>query len=551
MAENPRTTIVDATLTPCGAGPRHLLSPAGKLAVLKRLAEVRVDLVLMGAPGCDEREWDFVRRAGRLNLGDTTRLAVVCPVLRKDCRPEHDLALVAVVEAATPVVVVAATASAYVRAKSLEGSQDDYLARVRDTVLYFKRLGREVYLQAGHFFQGLKENEAFPHRLLEVADDAGADGVTLCDSNGGALPREVRGAVAAVRRSLDATVVLGVEMRNDRELGVANSLEAVAEGASQVVGTVGGSGERCGYANWLAVAANLALGNERDVLRAGSLKQLTGLWRFVADQANLGYADGQPFVGPGAFAHAGGPYSVALLHDPARYEYAPAELFGNVRRVLFGDVGRRDNLREALAAFGLMCDDAQIDRVHREVLRLEKEGWWFDNANATLHLLALQVLGRRKTWFEVQHYKVNDRGAPAEPGTPDEVEASVKVKVDGKLVHSISDGEGPVNALDLALRKALLPCYPNLRGVKLRGYSVQVIDACNGEAAGEAEGTGRPVLVVIQSDDGDGNSWGTVGVSTNILSASWSALVDAFEYKLLLDVVKMYGKLPLSAAVGG
>jgi 2-isopropylmalate synthase len=333
-------------------------------------------------------------------------------------------------------------------------------------------------------------------------------------------------------------VALGIHTHNDGGLAVANTLAAVAKGAVQVQVTVNGLGERCGNADLVTVVGNLALKLGHDVLRPGGLKNLTALSRFVADRANLNYRGDQPFVGVSAFAHKGGMHVAAIQKDPAYYEHVSPELVGNHRRVLVSDLSGRATLVEKLSQFGLSCPKDVLVQLADRVDALEKEGCQFDFADASFHLLALELMGRRKRRFELQHYSVqfrdDGRGLPGS----DQVVAWVKMKVGREMRLVTREGCGPVHALDLALRAALEPTYPELATVKLAEYTVRVITE-TGELV-ETGNTGSPVRVFMRMQDEDGNVWGTVAVAHNIVTASYHALVDALEYKCLLDSKKVW-----------
>jgi 2-isopropylmalate synthase len=427
----------------------------------------------------------------------------------------------ALVDSAAPVVTIVGKTWDLHVFEVLRVDEAENLAMIADSVGYVRSQGRRVFYDAEHYFDGYFANPEFALKTIRAAADAGAEMVILCDTNGGRMPEEVARAVRAAREAL--SVPVGIHCHNDCELAVANSLAAVAEGAVQVQGTINGIGERCGNVDLISVAANLSLKFGRDVLVNGGLTRLTELSRYVYELANMNFRNGQPFVGPSAFAHKGGMHVHAVNRLASSYEHIPPEKVGNTRRVLVSELSGRSNIVAKTTKYRLDQDPALMTRILERVQDLEHEGYQFEAAEASFDLLVRKVGGLYRAKFERIHYRVNvetnESGAPL-------TEATVKLLVRNAVEHVVAEGDGPVNALDRALRKALQPHFPRLAEMQLVDYKVRVINS--------TEGTAARVRVVIESRDG-ADVWSTVGVSENVIEASWLALVDSVEYKLFQD----------------
>ena len=394
---------------------------------------------------------------------------------------------------------------------------------IDDTVRFLAGSGREVFYDAEHFFDGWKLDAGYARETILAAARAGATRIVLCDTNGGTLPDEV---AALVREAIAALAAAGcaapvaIHCHNDCDLAVANSLSAVAAGAVQVQGTINGLGERCGNADLISVVANLALKLPGYRVLGGGTSHLTELSRFVYETANMSYRPGQPFVGSSAFAHKGGMHVHAVAKATESYEHIPPEATGNSRRILVSELSGRSNIAALVSRTDVRDDRTLLDRVLAEVCRLENEGWQFEAANASFDLLVDRLAGTFRPAFEKRSYHV---AVESRDGSDVRTEATVKLAVHGEVRHDVAEGDGPVNALDAALRKALAAAYPDLARMHLLDYKVRVINA--------QEGTAAKVRVSIESTDGDA-VWGTVGVSENVIEASWLALADSFHYFL-------------------
>ncbi len=426
------------------------------------------------------------------------------------------------VELGAPVAaIVGKTWDLHVTA-ALRVSLEENLAMIRDTIQFVKEHGREVCFDAEHFFDGFNHNREYALRCLGAAAEAGADTICLCDTNGGALPGEVRAIVQAVRQGI--ALPLGIHAHNDCELAVANTLAAVEAGAVQLQGTINGYGERCGTANLCSVIPNLQLKLNREILSEEQLSQLYEIAHYVASIANMPPPERDAYVGRSAFSHKGGMHVDAMMKSPRTYEHIRPELVGNERRYLVSDqAGRGAVIFKAQALdLGLDKDSPQAKEIMERLKEMEHAGYQFDGAEASFELLVQKSVGKYQPRFDLEGFRVIvEKDRTGEIRT----EATIKLKVDGVEEHTAAEGDGPVHALDNALRKALERFYPQLKGIRLTDFKVRVVDA-------PSQATAAAVRVMIESRAG-AKTWTTVGVHTNIIEASWQALVDGVEYGLL------------------
>jgi 2-isopropylmalate synthase len=517
-----RIAIYDTTLRDGSQGEGVNFSLQDKLLITRRLDELGVDYVEGGYPLSNPKDTAYFREVRELELAHA-RVVAFGMTRRRDVAAADDPGMKALIAAGTSAVTIVGKTWDLHVTEVLGVSLDENLAMIADSVAFCAARVPEVIYDAEHFFDGQRHNPDYALKTLRAAVEAGAAWLILCDTNGGTLPEQVAEAVAEVARAFPS-VKVGIHTHNDGELAVANSLAAVRAGATQVQGTINGIGERCGNVDLCSVVANLALKYPGyDLLRPGKLAHLTEVSRYVYETANMNFRPGQPFVGSSAFAHKGGMHVHAVRKVASSYEHIDPARVGNERRVLVSELSGRSNIAEKLAEFGLAGDQALLAKVLDRVQDLENEGYQFEAAEASFVLLVEKLAGRYRPWFERLGYRVSVENGP--DGTP-VTEATVKVKVGEKLAHTVSEGDGPVNALDGALRKALEPHYPRLKDLHLVDYKVRVIN--------EKAGTAARVRVVIESRD-DGDVWGTVGVSENVIEASWLALIDAFEHKLGKD----------------
>jgi 2-isopropylmalate synthase len=516
-----RISIYDTTLRDGSQGEGINFSLQDKLMITRRLDELGIDYIEGGYPLSNPKDFEYFQEVRKLPLKHA-KVAAFGMTRRKNCKPADDTCIKALLDSQAPVVtIVGKTWDMQVR-EVLGATLEENLNMIRDSVSYCKEQGREVLYDAEHFFDGFKHNPEYALQTLKSALDAGARVVILCDTNGGTLSDAVADSVAKVRKALPAAE-LGIHTHNDCDLAVANTLAAVRQGATQVQGTINGIGERCGNVDLISVIANLGLKLGYEVLQPGSLKHLTEVSRYVYEIANMNFRSSQPFVGASAFAHKGGMHAHAVNKITASYEHVDPEQVGNERRILVSELAGQSSILAKTAKYAIQNDRAMMAKILGQVQDLENAGYEFEAAEASFDLLVKKTLGVYQPKFERLHYRVNvetdNQGALI-------TEATVKVRLGERVEYTVGEGDGPVNALDHALRKALLPMYPRLVEMQLVDYKVRVVNSRAGTAA--------RVRVVIESRDKD-DVWGTVGVSENIIEASWLALVDSFEYKLFKD----------------
>jgi 2-isopropylmalate synthase len=515
-----RIRIYDTTLRDGSQGEGVNFSLQDKLLITRRLDELGVDYIEGGYPLSNPKDFEYFQEVRKLPLRQA-RVAAFGMTRRKGVSPAEDTCLKALLDAQSPVVtIVGKTWDLHVR-QVLGTTLEENLRMIADSVAYCRSQGREVLYDAEHFFDGYQANPEYALATLRAAENAGASVVILCDTNGGSLPEQVAERVSAVRAALRCE--LGIHTHNDCDLAVANTLAAVQQGAAQVQGTINGIGERCGNADLVSIIANLALKYEHEVLQPGSLPRLTEVSRYVYEIANMNFRPGQPFVGTSAFAHKGGMHAHAVAKVSRSYEHIDPSLVGNERRFLVSELSGQSTILAKTTKYAVTSDKALMVAILNQVQDLEHAGYEFEAAEASFDILVKKAAGLYRPKFERLSYRVNvEMGASGEPLT----EGTVKVRVGDAEMHTVSEGDGPVNALDGALRKALQPLFPNLAEMQLVDYKVRVVNA--------REGTAARVRVVIESRDGT-DVWGTVGVSENIIEASWLALVDSIEYKLFKD----------------
>lgn len=516
-----RIQMYDTTLRDGSQGEGVNFSLQDKLLITERLDSLGFDFVEGGFPASNEKDAAYFARVQELDLKHV-KVCAFGMTRRRGVKPADDPGVRSLVQANTSHITLVGKTSAFHVTEVLRVSLEENLAMIAETVGYLREAGREVIYDAEHFFDGWKLDPEYALKTVKAAAEAGASTIVMCDTNGGTMPEEI----AAITREAVAAlpVPVGIHCHNDCELAVANSLAAVDAGALQVQGTINGLGERCGNVDLISVIANLAVKKKGyEVLQPGAIEHLTELSRFVYETANLRLRSSQPFVGQSAFAHKGGMHVHAVARATSSYEHIAPELVGNERRILVSELSGRSNIK-AVVGDKVAGDDPQLmDRILARVVELENQGYQFEAAQGSFDLLAQKVAGTYRQHFERMHFRVN-----VEADAPDNVvtEATVKLGIDGQVRHEVAEGDGPVNALDAALRKALYAHFPNLAEMQLVDYKVRVINSEAGTAAG--------VRVVIESRDED-EVWGTVGVSENIIEASWIALVDSIEYKLYKD----------------
>lgn len=515
--------IYDTTLRDGSQGEGVSFSLNDKLQIARRLAETGVDFIEGGYPLSNEKDVAFFQQIREQNLGDT-QVCAFGMTRRRGIKPADDPGMQALVQAQTPVITVVGKTWDYHATEVLRVSLDENLQMIGESVEFLAGNANVIY-DAEHFFDGFRANPEYALKTLRAAAEGGATIMALCDTNGGSLPEQIAAITAAAMESLKdfADVTFGIHCHNDSDLAVANSLAAVDVGATQVQGTINGIGERCGNADLISVVSNLALKKDGySVLGGRGLQHLTELSRFVYETANLQWRSGQAFVGQSAFAHKGGMHVHAINKASSTYEHIDPALVGNERRILVSELSGRSNI-VAVATRHSIEDDREIqDKILAEVVRLENQGFQFENAGGSFDLLIKRIVGSFTPHFSPIKYRVV-AGETSADVKDVYAEAILKIRVGDQDCYNAAEGHGPVNALDTALRQTLLPFYPQLRDMRLVDYKVRVVDNGAGTAAGTR----------VNIESGDHNeTWGTIGVSDNIIEASFQALIDSVEYKL-------------------
>ncbi len=543
-----RVEIYDTTLRDGSQGEGVAFSLLDKLKITEFLDALGVDYIEGGFPASNPKDAAYFAQVRQMPL----KHAKVCAfgmTRRRGVKPHEDAGLRALVEAGTPVItIVGKTWDLHVD-EILHVSRQENLEMIRESLAYCGSGSgsgtREVFYDAEHFFDGYRANPEYALATLKAAGEGGASRLVLCDTNGGALPDFVTHAVNEVRKALGPQVQLGIHTHNDGGLAVANALAAVKAGCVQVQGTINGIGERCGNVDLTTVIANLKLKMNLDCLIEDSLQRLTQTSRFVYEIANLNLWRGQPFVGSSAFAHKGGMHVHAVNQVAHSYEHVPPHSVGNARRVLVSELAGASNVLAMLGGkFNIAGDKELQKRVVARVAELEHQGYQFENAVASFELLMHEMLGTRPEFWKLGHYRcVIVKRDGEEPTT----EASVKLNVGDQMRHEVAEGDGPVNALDGALRKCLMPHFPAIAHLHLRDYKVRVVNATAESAAKvrvviEFAVSDAPAQPGLQTPanvpSGNQRHFATIGVSENIVQASWQALTDAMAHHLIEEAAK-------------
>jgi 2-isopropylmalate synthase len=527
-----QVAIYDTTLRDGTQRENISLSVADKLKITRLLDDLGVSYIEGGWPGSNPKDAAYFEAVKSLSLNHA-KIAAFGSTCRKNSDPADDPNIQALVDAETPVTTVVGKTSMLHVIEVLQVTPEENLRMIRESLAYLKSLGKEVIYDAEHFFDGVKLDLEYALDTIRAAVDGGADCVVLCDTNGGSMPWEVARFVRMVADAFPG-VPLGIHTHNDSELAVANSLAAVDAGAVHVQGTINGYGERCGNANLCSIIPDLELKLGYRCVPEGALRNLTHLSRTVAEIANLAPDNHLAYVGKSAFAHKGGIHVAAIRRNVDSYQHIDPTLVGNEMRVLVSDLSGRGNLLSKAEELGLDVSSEEAVRVLEEIKELENSGYVFEGAEASVAIRLHRQSADYKPVFTLIDFTVivedrRGRGALSE--------AMVKIDLDGDTVHTAAEGNGPVNALDLALRKALLPRYPQIADFQLADYKVRILDGLNGTAA--------TTRVLIDTQNGN-HRWSSVGAGTNIIQASWLALVDSVEYGLLIADMKQKAKTVLA-----
>jgi len=529
--EQNQVKIFDSTLRDGAQGQGISFSLEDKIKIVKALDEMQIDYIEAGNPGSNPKDMEFFKRLKDVEL-KTSKLVAFGSTRKPNVTVEDDKNLKDLLSSGTDIIVVFGKSWDFQVTEIIKTSLDENIEMIKDTIKYLCENEKEVFFDAEHFYDGYKENKDYAMATLKAAEEAGAKAVVLCDTNGGILPQEIYDITKAVKSEI--SIEIGIHSHDDMGMAVASSIMAVEAGAKQVQGTFIGIGERCGNANLSAIIPVLKLKLGYKVLNNIELINLTKSARYIAEICNITLIDQSPFVGSSSFAHKGGMHIDAVTKAPRSYEHVDPDVVGNKRRFLVSEVsGKSTILQEIKKIFpNASKDDISVQKITDRLKELEYEGYQFEGAEGTVELVIRKIIGKYKPFFKLNHFKIigeQPYGCEDFSST-----AVINITVDGQTEMTAAEGEGPVNALDKAIRKALEVFYPELKQARLVDYKVRVLDS---ENATEAK-----VRVLIESTDGIEN-WSTVGVSRDVIQASWIALVDSIEYKLIKDIerkVKAY-----------
>ena len=517
--------IYDTTLRDGTQGEQISLSAEDKLRIARKLDEFGIQYIEGGWPGSNPKDARFFEMAKNISLRGA-KLTAFGSTRRAQTLIENDENIKALLNTGTETVTIFGKSWDLHARKILDVTLDENLAMIDDTIAYLKKQDREVIYDAEHFFSGYKDNTDYALKTLQAAINGGADMIVLCDTTGGTLPHELQTIMADVMPEIGVPV--GIHAHNDCGLALGNSLEAVQLGATMVQGTVNGYGERCGNADLIAVIGNLELKMGYCCVGPEKLKQLTELSRYVSEVANVPPLNQRPFVGKSAFAHKGGVHVSAIMKSPESYEHIDPKKIGNRRRVLVSDLSGKSNIDYKLREMDITLGDNGYDSrdIVHEIKKLEDKGYQFDAAEGSLELLIKKASGQFEEPFILESFRVTVEKNQSGPSTS---QATIKISVGDDQEITAAEGDGPVNALDNALRKALAKFFPHIKEMALVDYKVRVIDGSDATAA--------KVRVQIETRDAR-EIWSTIGVSENIIEASWQALVDSVQYKLSKEMNK-------------
>jgi 2-isopropylmalate synthase len=512
--------IYDTTLRDGSQSEDISFTVEDKIRIAHKLDELGVHYIEGGWPGSNPRDIDFFKKT-RNHQFKNALITAFGSTRRPGIKAENDPNLKQLLNSETPAITIFGKSWDMHVKEALSTTLEENLDMIFDSLEFLKKHCPKVIFDAEHFFDGYKKNPEYALKALRSAESAGADWIVLCDTNGGSLPDEVASAVKEVKKHIKTPI--GIHSHNDSELAVANALSAISAGAGQAQGTINGFGERCGNANLISIIANLKLKMGYDCVSDANLKRLKEVSAFVDELANKSHWNRQPYVGKSAFAHKGGVHVSAIRKNSATYEHIEPEAVGNIQRILVSDLSGKSNILFKAKEYGIdvEADDPKIQKTLELLKSSENLGYQYEGAEGSFELLMRDALGQKKLFFEFIGFRVivEKRREDESPIT----EATVKIKVGDDIEVTAAEGIGPVNALDKAIKKALIRFYPELDELHLFDYKVRILD--------EDKGTQSRIRVLVESGDLH-HKWGTVGVSENIIEASWQALRDSIEYKL-------------------
>jgi 2-isopropylmalate synthase len=515
-----KVLVYDTTLRDGTQGEQTNFSAEEKLRIAQRLDDLHFDYIEGGWPGSNPKDARFFEMAKSVKFKNS-RLTAFGSTRRAHIKAESCPNLKALIKSGTPACAIVGKSWDLHVTEVLKTDLNENLAMIADSIQYLKSIGKEVFFDAEHFFDGYKHHSRYTTKVVKTALAAGADFIVLCDTNGGCLPHEICSMVKKISAHVPPEK-MAIHVHNDGGLAVANTIAAVQKGVVMVQGTINGYGERCGNADLISVIANLQFKMGKKCLPSESIRQLTNLSHYVSDVANVPPLNSRPFVGRSAFAHKGGVHVSGIVKNPAAYEHIDPELVGNHRRVLVSDLAGKSNVEYKARELGidLSKNDAVSKKIVHEVKLMEDRGFQFDAADGSLSLLIKKAIGEFVAPFNLETFSVITSRTENNPCLS---QATIKISVAGEEELTAAEGNGPVNALDHALRKALTKFYPQIKDMHLVDFKVRTLEG--------SEGTGAGVRVLVDSSDGE-EVWSTIGVSENIIEASWQALVDSIQYKL-------------------
>lgn len=517
--------LFDTTLRDGTQGEAVSLTVRDKIIIAQKLDDFGIDIIEGGWPGSNPRDAEFFNEIKKVKLNHA-KMCAFGSTARYPDKIESDPNLIALLKSETPYVSIFGKTWKFHSEISLGLTEDQNAELIHNSVKFLKDNGRVVIFDAEHFFDGYKDDNTFTIRMLNSAVAGGADVIVLCDTNGGSLPSEVKSIIEDVKKSVSAPI--GIHTHNDSDLAVANSLAAVESGAVHIQGTINGVGERCGNANLVSIIPNLILKMNCITKKKLELNHLTALSNSIYEIMNITPIKNAPFVGKSAFAHKGGIHVSAVLKDSRMYEHISPALVGNSQRVLVSDLSGQSNIKYKAKELGVEVNDDNgfTKKLVNKIKELEFQGYQYDGAEASFELILMNEKKEFSPFFKTIDSRIYTF---FDNNSHNNAEAVLKIEVNGEVEHTAAEGDGPVNALDKALRKALNRFYPEISSIKLVDYKVRVLD--------EKEATAAKVRVLIESSDGE-ETWSTVGVSTNIIEASWQALCDGMNYKLYKSSIK-------------
>lgn len=527
-----KVEILDSTLRDGAQGEGISFSVQDKIHICQALDELGIGLIEAGNPGSNPKDMEFFQEMKKIQL-KTSKLAAFGSTRRKDIKCAEDVNLQSLIAAGTEWVVIFGKSWTFQVTDIIKTTLEENLAMIRDTCAFLKEQGKRVVYDAEHFFTGFQDDPEYALKSLEAAVEGGAETLSLCETKGGCMLKDCEKAVRAAVERIGGRAVIGIHTHNDCGLAVANSLIAVEAGARHVQGTFLGFGERTGNANLSCIIPDLQLKLGYKCIEDDKMKNLTSIAKRVAEITNIALDPQHPFVGGAAFSHKAGMHIDAVLKNPEAYEHISPDSVGNERVFLMSEVAGRSTIIEKIQKIdpSITKSSPQVAELVAKMKELEFEGYQFEGADGSFELLARKVIGRYKPFFTLHYYQTNGVNPRPEEGVC--ACAQIKVEVEGQIEVTAGEGDGPVNALDIALRKALSRFYPAVNQIRLTDYKVRVLDGKSATAA--------KVRVLIESSDGK-STWTTVGVSCDVMEASWLALCDSFEYKLINDIEKHLGR---------